>query len=39
MVHRPAVTNDEDCVCLIAVEGRLKFKGILGRFIPFFVDM
>ncbi len=39
MVHRPAVTSDEDCVCLIAVEGRLKFKGVFGRLIPLFVDM
>ena len=39
VVHRPAVTNDEDCVCLIAVEGRLKFKGVLGRLLPLFVDM
>lgn len=39
VVHRPSVAADEDCVCLIAVEGRLKFRGLFGRFIPFFVDM
>lgn len=39
VVHRPYVASDEDCVCLIAVEGRLKFKGVFGRLIPLFVDM
>lgn len=39
VIHRPAVTDDEDCVCLIAMEGRLKFKGVFGRLIPLFVDL
>ncbi len=39
IVHRPAVGVDEDCICLIAVEGRLKFKGVFGRLIPLFVDI
>jgi putative transcriptional regulator len=39
VVHRPAVAAEADCVCLIAVEGRLRFKGLWGRLIPLFVDL
>lgn len=39
IIHRPSIPADEDCLCLIAVEGRLKFKGVFGRLIPLFVDI
>ncbi|MEM9248147.1 MAG: ChrR family anti-sigma-E factor [Pseudomonadota bacterium] len=29
--HMPIVDADEDCVCLVACEGRLKFSGLLPR--------
>ena len=28
--HRPVAEGAEDCVCLVATEGRLRFKGPLG---------
>ncbi len=39
IIHRPSIPADEDCLCLIAVEGRLKFQGVFGRLIPLFVDI
>lgn len=39
IVHRPSIPADEDCLCLIAVEGRLTFRGVFGRLIPLFVDI
>jgi putative transcriptional regulator len=29
--HQPVVSSDEECICLIAMEGDLVFSGLLGR--------
>lgn len=29
--HRPVVTGDAECICLVSVEGRLAFSGLLAR--------
>ena len=31
IVHEPLSGRDEDCVCLIATEGPLKFEGLVAR--------
>ncbi|RED45787.1 ChrR family anti-sigma-E factor [Aestuariispira insulae] len=31
--HQPIADSDEDCICLIAVDGNLKFKGLLPRLL------
>ena len=34
--HQPIVDPDQECICLAAVEGRLRLRGFLGRLIePF----
>jgi putative transcriptional regulator len=37
--HRPVVTPDGECICLVALEGRLKLSGILGRLLSPFVRL
>jgi putative transcriptional regulator len=36
VVHRPVADPDGDCLCLIVVEGRLRFSGLLGRVLSLF---
>jgi putative transcriptional regulator len=36
VVHRPVADEDGDCLCLIVVEGRLRFAGLLGRVLWLF---
>ena len=36
IVHRPVADPDGDCLCLIVVEGRLRFPGLLGRAFSLF---
>jgi putative transcriptional regulator len=36
IVHRPVADTDGDCLCLIVVEGRLRFSGLLGRVLSLF---
>jgi putative transcriptional regulator len=31
--HQPVVDQDGECVCLAAVEGRLRLSGWIGRLI------
>lgn len=31
--HQPIADSDEDCICLIAIDGNLKFKGLLPRLL------
>jgi putative transcriptional regulator len=31
VVHQPIADSAEDCVCLIATEGRLRFSSLMGR--------
>lgn len=34
--HRPVVTPDGECICLVALEGRLKLSGVVGTLLnPF----
>jgi putative transcriptional regulator len=35
--HRPVVDAGEDCICLVAMRGELRLKGMIGRFIQPFV--
>jgi len=36
IVHRPVADLDGDCLCLIVIEGRLRFAGLLGRLLGLF---
>jgi len=31
--HQPIVDPDEDCICLAAMEGRMRFNGFIGRLL------
>jgi putative transcriptional regulator len=35
--HDPVVEDGEDCVCLVALQGSIRFKGWFGRLIQSFV--
>lgn len=35
--HRPVIDGDEECICLVAMEGQLRLTGVLGRLIQPFV--
>jgi putative transcriptional regulator len=35
-VHRPVADPDGDCLCLIVVEGGVRFAGVLGRLLNLF---
>lgn len=35
--HRPVVTPDRECICLIALEGRVRMSGIVGALLNPFV--
>ena len=35
--HSPVIDGDEDCICLVAMQGQLKLSGVLGRLIQPFV--
>lgn len=37
--HQPVVDEGEDCVCLVAMDGQLKLKGLLGRLMQPFVRL
>ena len=37
--HQPIVDSDEDCICLAAVEGRLKLRGWLARLAQPFLGL
>ncbi|GAA0584474.1 ChrR family anti-sigma-E factor [Rhizomicrobium electricum] len=37
--HRPLIDDGVDCVCLVAMRGRLDINGILGRLIQPFVRL
>ncbi|MEE4120731.1 MAG: ChrR family anti-sigma-E factor [Paracoccaceae bacterium] len=39
MEHRPIADVGEDCVCLVACEGRLKFSGLLPRLAQPFIGI
>jgi len=31
--HRPAINPGADCICLVAMDGALRFSGFLGRLL------
>ena len=35
--HRPVVTPDQACICLIALEGRVRMSGVVGALLNPFV--
>jgi putative transcriptional regulator len=37
--HRPLVTEQEDCICLVAMQGDLLLKGLLGRMMQPFIRL
>lgn len=37
--HRPVVGGDEACICLVALEGRLRLSGFLGTLLNPFVRL
>ena len=37
--HKPLVDAGEDCICLVAMRGELRLKGILGRLMQPFVRL
>ena len=37
--HEPVVDSGQDCVCLVAMQGELRLKGLLGRIMQPFVRL
>lgn len=37
--HLPVVNNDEECICLVAMQGRIRMLSLLGRLIQPLVRM
>lgn len=37
--HRPLVEPEKDCICLVAMQGELQLKGMLGRIVQPFVRL
>jgi putative transcriptional regulator len=37
--HQPIVGSDEECICLVAMTGELKLKGLLGRIMQPFIRL
>jgi len=35
--HSPVIDGDEECVCLVAMQGQIKLSGIIGRLIQPFI--
>ena len=35
--HRPVIDGDEECICLVAMQGQLKLSGVLGRLMQPFI--
>ena len=29
--HQPVVDKDGECICLAAMEGKMRFKNVIGR--------
>ena len=38
-VHSPVINGDEECVCLVAIQGNIVFQSLLGRIIQPFVRL
>jgi putative transcriptional regulator len=39
VAHQPVVEDGESCICLVAMDGRLRLKGIIGRVLQPFVRL
>jgi putative transcriptional regulator len=37
--HQVLVGEDEDCICLVAMQGKLRFNGLIGRIIQPLLQM
>lgn len=37
--HRPLVEQGQDCICLVAMQGELRLKGLVGRMMQPFVRL
>jgi len=37
--HEPVVAAGEECICLIALQGQLRLKGLLGRIVQPFIRL
>ena len=37
--HQPVVDAGEDCICLVAMQGELRLKGLIGRMVQPFVRL
>jgi putative transcriptional regulator len=37
--HAPMIGGDKDCICLIAIEGKMRFKGLVNRVLQPLVGM
>jgi putative transcriptional regulator len=37
--HRPVVEQGRDCICLVAMQGELRLKGLIGRIVQPFVRL
>jgi len=37
--HRPQIESGEDCVCLVAMQGELRWSGFWGRLAQPFVRL
>ena len=37
--HRPVVEHGQDCICLVAMQGELRLKGLIGRIVQPFVRL
>ena len=37
--HEPVVDKGQDCICLVAMQGNLRLKGLLGRIVQPFVRL
>ncbi len=37
--HRPLVEQGQDCICLVAMQGELRLKGLVGRIVQPFVRL
>jgi len=37
--HQPVVEHGQDCICLVAMQGKLRLKGMIGRIMQPFVRL
>lgn len=37
--HQPVVGSEEECICLVAMAGELRFHGVFGRVIQPFIRL